>query len=94
MNTKIAIPFVAACVAAGLYRLYNLNQFKKYSAAKLKDEQEAKQKAEYQKFLAERRRKRLDICQRLVAYIACFIGGYLIGQAESEFNHMKMEDGA
>ena len=37
---------------------YNLNQFKKYSAAKLNDEQEAKQKAEYQKFLAERRRKR------------------------------------
>lgn len=58
MNPKIAVPFVAACVAAGLYRLYNLNQFKKYSAAKLKDEQEAKQKAEYQKFLAERRRKR------------------------------------
>ena len=49
---------ITAGAAAGLYHLYNLNEFKKYSASKLKDEQEAKRKAEYQKFLTERRRKR------------------------------------
>lgn len=58
MNRKLLISFIAAGAAAGLYHLYNLNEFKKYSASKLKDEQEAKKKAEYQKFLMERRRKR------------------------------------
>ena len=58
MNRKLIISFIAAGAAAGLYHLYNLNEFKKYSASKLKDEQEAKRKAEYQKFLTERRRKR------------------------------------
>lgn len=67
MNKKLVIPFIAACAAAGLYHLYNLNEFKKYSAAKLKDEQEAKRKAEYQKFLAERRRK------RYINGVSCFI---------------------
>ena len=58
MNMKIVIPFVAACAAAGLYHMYNLSEFKKYSAKKLKDDQEAKQKMEYQKFIKERREKR------------------------------------
>lgn len=53
--------------AAIAYRLYNINEFKKYSAKKFKAEQEAKQKAEYQKFLAERREKRLPSFLRLIS---------------------------
>lgn len=51
--------FIGVCGAALLYRLYNQHEFEKYSAKKLKDEQKAKQKMEYQKFLSERRHKRL-----------------------------------
>lgn len=58
MHPKLIATFVAACAAAGLYHWYNLNEFKKYSAKKLKDDQEAKQKMEYRKFITERRQKR------------------------------------
>ena len=37
---------------------------------------------------------RLLFLQRIAAGFACFLAGYLIGQGEAEFNHMRMEDGA
>lgn len=58
VNKGMIATFVGVCGAALLYRLYNQSEFEKYSAKKLKDEQKAKQKMEYQKFLAERRQKR------------------------------------
>lgn len=58
VNRTIVGSFVVVGAAAIAYRMYNINEFKKYSAKKFKAEQEAKQKAEYQKFLAERREKR------------------------------------
>ena len=61
VNKGLIATFVAVCGAAILYRMYNINEFEKYSAKKLKDEQAAKKKMEYQKFLSERRQKRLVI---------------------------------
>lgn len=96
--------FIGICGAALLYRLYNQHEFEKYSAKKLKDEQKAKQKMEYQKFLSERRHKRyflycymifsLEFFQRFLKYCACFLAGYLYGVGESEFHRMQLEDGA
>lgn len=37
---------------------------------------------------------RLLFLQRIAIGFACFLAGYLVGQGESEFNHMRMEDGA
>lgn len=65
VNRTVIGSFVVVGAAAIAYRLYNINEFKKYSAKKFKAEQEAKQKAEYQKFLAERREKRYSCCLRL-----------------------------
>lgn len=37
---------------------------------------------------------RLLFLQRIAIGFACFLAGYLVGQGESEVNHMRMEDGA
>ena len=37
---------------------------------------------------------RLKTLERWVIHIAFFMAGYLYGGAESEFNHMRMMDGA
>lgn len=58
VNKGMIATFVGVCGAAILYRLYNLKEFEKYSAKKMKEDQKAKQKMEYQKFLSERRQKR------------------------------------
>ena len=67
VNRTVIGSFAVIGAAAIAYRLYNINEFKKYSAKKFKAEQEAKQKAEYQKFLAERREKRLPSFLRLIS---------------------------
>ena len=95
VNRTIVGSFVVVGAAAIAYRMYNINEFKKYSAKKFKAEQEAKQKAEYQKFLAERLSVcRLNFCTRLLKYCACFLAGYLWGVGESELHRMQLEDGA
>ena len=38
--------------------------------------------------------RRLEFCQRLLKYAACFLVGYLYGVGESEFHRMQVEYGA
>lgn len=58
VNSNLVYGAIAAGIFAFCYRLYNLDQYKRYSAEKLKKEKEAKEKADYYQFIKERRQHR------------------------------------
>ena len=63
VNRQLIYGLIAAGVAAACYRMYNLDQYKRYSAEKLKKEREAKEKADYYEFIKERRHRRWGLVE-------------------------------